>query len=323
MLRWGLIGCGNVAERKGGPALYSVEDSQLVAVMSRDSSKARDFATRHGAQRYYDSVERLLADNDINAVYIATPVFLHCEYTILAAEAGKHVLCEKPMGMDLNQCQQMIDVCRKNQVSLMSAYYRRFFPNVIKMKELFESGAIGDIVLARIQNHAPFNFQKTDELPWRVIPEMSGGGVLMDLGSHRLDLLLFLFGEVDRINGHAARMSWEYPVDDSVTFEMRFRSGVHAIGDVHWNLPKAVDSLEVFGTRGKLMANPLNSGQLILENQNQRQTFSLPTLNYTHVGLIQNFVNHLKTGEDIVCSGEEGIKTNQLIRTIYHQSNDF
>ena len=98
LLRWGILGCGDVAEYKGGPPLYTVEGSELIAVMRRDKEKAEDFAARHGAKRAYHTVEGLLADDGINAVYIATPPHLHCEQTILAAEAGKHVLCESRWG---------------------------------------------------------------------------------------------------------------------------------------------------------------------------------------------------------------------------------
>ena len=318
-IRWGIIGCGDVAERKGGPSLYHAEGSRLLAVMSRNLAKAKAFAHRHGAERIYDSVEQLLADPDIDAVYIATPVSLHCPYTIQAAEAGKHVLCEKPMGMNVAECEQMIAACRKNGVSLMVAYYRRRFPNIMKMKELIVSGAIGDVVLAKVHTHSPISIPPLENPPWRFQPGLSGGGVLMDIGCHRLDLLLYLLGDVEDVSGQAKNLSLPFPVDDSVVFRMWFRSGALAVGSFHWNIPVKADSLEVFGTKGKLSANPIGSGKLVLETSGTVQEMEFPNLPYTHLGLVEDFVNHLRTGGAICCPGEEAMKTNRLMADIYRR----
>ena len=110
-LRWGILGCGDVAEYKGGPPLYSVDDSELIAVMRRDRAKAESFAERHGAKRFYTDIDDLLSDDELNAIYIATHPYLHCEQTLRVAEAGKHVLCEKPMAMTVEECQRMVDAC--------------------------------------------------------------------------------------------------------------------------------------------------------------------------------------------------------------------
>ncbi len=316
-LRWGLIGCGDVAERKGGPALYSVSGSTLEAVMSRSLDKARDFAARHGTQRYYDSLKELFADDALNAIYIATPVYLHCEQAIAAAEAGKHILCEKPMAMNATQCQKMIDACRSNSVTLMIAYYRRFYPNIIKLKKLIDTGAIGQPLLARVENHSPLHLTPENKSHWKFNPKLSGGGVLMDIGSHRLDLLQYLFGEVAEINGRADRQFLSIDVDDSFTFEMKFKSGVRAIGSVCWHINRASDILEVYGSEGKLTIDGLNSGKLLLESTKGNHKYQLPALQCTHTGLVEDFLNHLRTGAPVNCSGAIGSKTNGLIEKIY------
>ena len=172
---------------RAGPPLYSVDDSELIAVMRRDRVKAEAFAERHGAKRVYTDIDALLADDETQCDLRrnAAP-YLHCEHTLRTAEAGKHVLCEKPMAMRVDECQRMVNACRDAGVTLMLAYYRNFYPNIVKMKALMDEGAIGDVVLARVNHTGFYNPNRHDLSSWRVDPKVSGGGVLMDLGSHRI-----------------------------------------------------------------------------------------------------------------------------------------
>lgn len=319
-LRWGIVGCGSVAETKGGPALYKAPGSQLVAVMSRDEEKARSFARRHGVKQHYSRIDDLLNHQEVNAVYIATPVASHCWLTLAAAAAGKHVFCEKPMAMNVEECHRMIEACRKNKVTLMIAYYRRFFPNIIKARELLEGEAIGRAILAKVMTSSPSNPAKNASQNWRIDPRLSGGGVLMDIGSHRLDLLLYLFGDAVRIEGITDSAALPSPVDDSVTFAMQFRSGVQAMGFITWALSAKYDSIEIVGSRGTITINEINSGRLKLQNDKGTNDFQLPVLEYTHIGLVSDFVRHIESGSAISCSGEVGLKTNALMARIYEQN---
>ena len=321
ILKWGIIGCGNVAEHKGGPPLYTVEGSELVAVMRRDPAKAEDFAKRHGAKRYYNDVNQLLADDEVNAVFIATPPYLHCEQTIEAADAGKHVLCEKPMAMSVEECQRMVDACKVAGVTLMIAYYRNFYPNIVKMKDLMNEGAIGDVVLARVNCTTFYNPNRADLKNWRVKPEISGGGVLMDIGSHRISLLEYLMGDIESVTGFAETVHQDIPVDDSAVFSLRFESGAHAVANINWNIGVGIDDVEVYGTKGCLRCSPLNSGNLTVETKSDGKVeLKQIPLPYTHTGLVEDFVNHIKTGEPIRCSGESGLQTNSAIAQIYAES---
>ncbi len=316
-LRWGILGCGNVAEHKGGPPLYSVDESKLIAVMRRDQAKAEDFAERHGAKRAYTDVDKLLSDDEINAVYIATPPNLHCEQTIRAARTGKHILCEKPMAMSVNECQQMVDACSEAGVTLMLAYYRNHYPNVVKMKALMDENAIGDVVLARINCTAYYNPNRKDLKNWRMNPEISGGGVLMDIGSHRISLLQYLMGNVASVKGFAETVHLEGNVDDSAVFTLRFESGAHAVANINWNVGIGIDDIEVYGTKGCLRCSPLNSENLTLETKSEGvKTLPQIPLPHTHTGLVQDFVNHIRTGEPIRCTGELGLQTNAIIAKI-------
>ena len=188
-IRWGILGCGTVTEVKSGPAFQKVPGSELVAVMRRDGEKARDYARRHGVPRWYDDADDLLHDPGVDAVYIATPPGSHAEYTVRAAQAGKPVYVEKPMGRTYAECQVMIEACEAAGVPLFVAYYRRALPAFLKIKELVDAGAIGAVRFVTMAVHRPPRpeDQEPDGLPWRVIPEVAGGGYFFDLAPHQLD----------------------------------------------------------------------------------------------------------------------------------------
>ncbi len=195
-VKWGFIGCGDVTEIKSGPAFAKVEHSRVVAVMRRDDEKAWDYAQRHGIAKWYTDAAQLLDNPEVNAVYVATPPAFHAEYAIMAARAGKHVYVEKPMALNYSQCQEMIVEAEKAGVMLFVAYYRRSLPYFLKIKDILDNGGIGEVRTAHIKLFRPAapEVWEQDPLPWRYDPEISGGGLLMDLGCHQLDLLDFFWG---------------------------------------------------------------------------------------------------------------------------------
>src|SRR2546426_3301233 len=149
-LRWGLIGCGDIARKRVAPALRDLPDCKLVAISRRRKDLVESFAREFGARRWHSDWRDLIRNEEVDAVYLATPVHLHALQTIAAAEAGKHVLCEKPMAMDVAECDQMIAACRANGVRLGISYYRRFYPVVIRIGDILASGEIGDPVWAQM-----------------------------------------------------------------------------------------------------------------------------------------------------------------------------
>lgn len=316
-IKWGIIGCGDVAEYKGGPALYQIKNSELIAVMRRDIKKAMEFAQRHRAKRFYGSVEELLRDKEINAVYVATPVYLHYEQVIKAAEAGKHILCEKPMAMNVAQCQRMIQRCKEKNVKLMIAYYRRFYPHIKRMRNLIETGAIGKPILARVSLSSYYN--PTVPRQWRIDPSLSGGGVLMDVGSHRIDLLIYLLGKVEKVSAFVETIHCDYLVEDSVVMILKFKNGAQGMINFNWNIRKGVDELEIYGIKGKILAKP-DSGNLEIHSVEGVRKFALPSPKSTHLGVIEDFVKSIQTGKEMACSGKEGMKTNQVIQGAYESS---
>src|SRR6266850_3456148 len=144
-IRWGIIGAGDVCEVKSAPAMNKIAGSKLVAVMRRNGRKAQDYARRHGVPKWYDDVDRLINDQEVNAIYIATPPDTHELYTLKAAKAAKPVYVEKPMARTYRECRAMIDACQQADVPLFTAYYRRMLPNFLKIKALLNDGVIGDV----------------------------------------------------------------------------------------------------------------------------------------------------------------------------------
>ena len=322
-VRWGIIGAGDVAEHKGGPALYNVEHSRLVAVMSRRADRAEDFARRHQAQRHYTQVEALLADDEVNAVYVATPPNVHAALTEQAARAGKHVLCEKPMAMTVAECRRMIQACRDHGVQLMIAYYRRFFPVVMKMKEAVDAGVIGHLVRARAAVADFYTPRADGERKWLIEKGTAGGGFLTDVATHRLDLLAFFLGSVrERSLPSSIPQHFDFDVDDASVLMMRFDSGTHATGAFNWNVGAPIDEFEICGTEGRLLARNLGAGQLEVVADGEVTPYSLPAPPITHLGLVAHYVECLRTGRPNALPGEEGIQATRMTEAAYASARE-
>jgi predicted dehydrogenase len=225
--KWGIIGCGDVTEVKSGPAFKKVSGSSLVAVMRRDAVKAKDYALRHGVPAWYDDASMLIQDPEVNAVYIATPPVYHEAYSIAALEAGKPVYLEKPMAMNVDSCQRILDASRLHHTKLCIAHYRRALPLFIKVGELIRKNTIGTIRLVNLQLlQAPKSFpESAKEANWRVDPSISGGGLFHDLAPHQLDLIMNWFGAVEKSSGFSANQGGFYLSDDIVSGEFVFANG--------------------------------------------------------------------------------------------------
>ena len=213
-VRWGIIGCGDVTEVKSGPGFQKAEGSALVAVMRRDRAKAEDFARRHNVPRAYTRAGDLIADPEVDAVYVATPPSTHCELSLRAAAAGKPCLVEKPMAMNHGECLRMVEAFRSAAVPLWVAYYRRALPRYVAVRDLLAGGAIGRVTSVRVE--VMDRLATRDEAAaWRFDPAIAGGGLLLDVGSHCVDLLDYLVGEIVEVAG--------FPVNTGGTYADRGR----------------------------------------------------------------------------------------------------
>jgi predicted dehydrogenase len=319
-VRWGMIGCGNVTEVKSGPALSKVTDSRLVAVMRRDADKAADYARRHGVAKWYSKADDLIHDQEVNAVYIATPPDSHAEYTAKAAGAGKPVYVEKPMARTFKECQEMRRICRENQVPLFVAYYRRTLPAFLKVKELIETGAIGEIRLVDVilQNPPRREDYDRDDLPWRVLPEIAGGGYFFDLASHQLDYLDYLLGPISSAQGQAANHGGLYPAEDAVTASFRFGSGV--LGSGRWCFTVSEkdhkDLITVVGREGEISFATFDETPIRLETKSGSEEFRVGKPGHIQQPLIQTVVDELLGRGECPSTGETAARTNWVMDEI-------
>mgnify|MGYP000938784063 CR=1 FL=1 len=317
MIRWGFIGCGSVTEKKSGPAFNKVDGSEIVAVMRRDKEKARDYASRHNIKKWYDNANDLINDNDVNAVYIATPPGSHYEYAIAAIKAGKPVYIEKPMAASYEECVEINKVSEETGVPCFVAYYRRTLPYFLKVKQLIDDGKLGDISTVQISFAIPpyATDYNRNNLPWRVNKEIAGAGYFYDLASHQLDLLDFIFGEIEDVYGFTHNTAGLYDVEDTVSTTFRFKNGVVGSGSWTFVAPKdtRLDQITIVGTKGKLTFSTFNFSPIELETSNDKQEFLLENPENIQFYLIQSIVNYLnEKGETPVSIEETSVSKEKL-----------
>jgi predicted dehydrogenase len=283
--------------------------------MRRTGALARDYAERHGVPKWYDDADALIHDPDVDAVYVATPPSSHREYTLRAAAAGKPVYVEKPMALDHRECRAMIDACRAANVPLFVAYYRRALPRFLRIKELIDSGAIGDVRLVDIIFHQPLSREDLDpaRLPWRVDRAIAGGGRFVDLASHMLDFLDFVLGPVRQVHGCASNQAGRYPAEDVVTGTMTFECGVQAVGAWCFTTFDKRDRTEIVGSRGRIAYSTFGTEPILLTNV--AGTTELRVDNPPHIQqpLIQTIVDALNGVGECPSTGETAARTSWLM----------
>jgi predicted dehydrogenase len=314
---WGLIGCGDIARKRVAPALRDGRGSGLVAVSRAQAALAEPFAREFGASAWYAEWRELLGDARVDAVYIATPVHLHAPQTLAAAEAGKHVLCEKPMALNPGECDRMIAACRANGVKLGVAYYRHFYPAIARIKNLLASRAIGDVVLAQINAFEAFNPPPGHPRHWFVEPAKAGGGPMFDFGCHRLEVLLNILGPVRRVTSVVANVVLARDVEDTAVAALQFESGACATVTVTHAAAEPQDTLVVFGTDGSLHMPVLNAGRIRIANGADERVESHPPASNLHQPLIDDFVEAVLNDREPSVSGETGRTVADVEDRIY------
>jgi predicted dehydrogenase len=316
-IRWGIIGCGDVAEKKSGPAFYKTDDSELIAVMRRDSDKARDYAERHNVPKWYDQADALIADTDVDAVYIATPPDSHADYTAQVAHAGKPVYVEKPMARNHSECQHMVDACQAAKVPLFVAYYRRALPGFLKVKSLVEDGAIGAVRFVSITLCNPAT-EDPNNPPWRVRPEVSGGGHFFDLASHQFDYLDYLLGPIASASGHARNQAGLYAAEDAVASSFAFESGVLGNGTWSFAADRRQDRIELNGDKGHIAFSTFDFTPIELTTATGTKAFDYPAPEHVQQPLIQTIVNALLNRGECPSTGASAARTSRIMDLIVH-----
>jgi 1,5-anhydro-D-fructose reductase (1,5-anhydro-D-mannitol-forming) len=303
MLNWIVIGIGDISTRRVIPAIQAESRSRLYGLVTRDPRKAASYNTR-----VWQSLDQALADSAVNAVYVATPVFLHAPQTVQSLRAGKHVLCEKPMAMNEAQARSMVQAAEAANRTLGVAYYRRTYPKVLRAKQLLDAGAIGQPVIAELTCHE-WRAGSASHRDWLLDPALAGGGPLYDIASHRIDVLNFFFGEPQRVSAFLSNALHQYAVEDNATVMIEYAGGVRGIVDVRWHSKIKRDECRIRGTEGEMELSPLNGPELTYPGGKEY----LPVQPNVHVPVIENFVDAVEGRASLLTSGETSFWTDWII----------
>lgn len=252
-LRWGVIGAGGIADRRTIPGMMLADNAELIAVMEINAEFAEKLRAKWNAKRAYTSDLELLADPEIDAVYIASPVFLHAQQAMAAADAGKHILIEKPLAMTSEEGQKVIDYCTAKGVQIAAGLMMRFGSYVQMMKQKISEGKIGRVV----SGYSQFTCWYPD-MPgnWRQSKKNGGGGAMMDMGVHCIDLMQYITGsKVRQVAAFHDTLSFHYEVEDSSMVLLRLENGAQCVVQSNFNIPDAASKwrVEFFGDQGRLV----------------------------------------------------------------------
>jgi predicted dehydrogenase len=317
-INWGIIGCGDVTEKKSGPAFDKVKNSVLVAVMRRDAGKAEDYALRHHVPKWYDDAAKLINDSDVNAIYIATPPSFHEEYTLAAIDAGKPVYVEKPMTLNYESAKKMVNAANENNVKLVVAHYRRGQPYFKKIKQLLDEKIIGDIRFVRLDFYSrPLTSEelKVTKNAWRVDASISGGGLFHDLAPHQLDLMYYFFGEVENASGFSLNQSKLYNADDIVSGNIVFKNGVVFNGLWSFNVDanNEKDICEIAGSEGTIHFSVFGKQEITITKNGETEIISFDPLVHVQQPMIEHVVDFFLDEGPNPCSGEDGAEVMRII----------
>lgn len=319
-IRWGIIGVGDVTEKKSGPAFYKIEHSALTAVMRRDEEKVKDYARRHQVSSWYTDADQLINDPQVDAIYVATPPDTHKEYTVRALKAGKPVYVEKPMAMNYAECLEMIRTAEENKQKLFVAYYRRALPYFRKVKELLDQQAIGKILTVDVKFFRPAS--ETDKDPeshtWRIKQAIAGEGYFYDMAPHTLDILDFLLGKINSAKGYGANRGGYYDVKDTISAVWEFESGVSGAGQ--WcfvsSLESTCDTVTIFGTEGEIRFNTFAFHPIELHTSEGKSEYAFPAQEHIQQPLIQTIVDELLGIGECPSTGISGARTSWVMEEI-------
>jgi predicted dehydrogenase len=320
MLRWGIIGCGDIAVKRVISALQSAQGSSLVAISRQNPRLLDECAKKFGIPFPEKRWEDLVSRDDVDAVYIASPVYLHAEQSLAAIHSGKHVLCEKPMAMDRHEAARMLNAAREDEVALGVAYYRRFYPIVKRIKAILQSGELGHAVYIRSDNFEPINPMPNQPRYWLMQPEKSGGGPMMDMGCHRIEAFTHLLGSVRQAKGTLFNSRYKRQVEDTAIATFEFESGAAGVLASSHAPGIPTDTLDIFCTDGSLHVPVLNGTELRIVNNREpgRPTVErFEALPNVHLPLVEDFIQAVSEQRQPGVDGAAGLEVTRLLDMIY------
>lgn len=319
MIHWGFIGCGEVTEKKSGPAFSMIKGSCVEAVMSRNADRARSYAERHGIHKWYTDPLALIDDPNVTAIYIATPPSSHATYAIMALKAGKPVYIEKPMAVSYEECLRINRASDEMHVPCFVAYYRRYLPYFQKVRELIPH--IGHVINIQIRFARPpreMDYRSADELPWRLQAPISGGGYFYDLAPHQIDIIQDLCGIITDAEGFSSNRGGLYEPEDTISACFRFENGI--VGSGSWcfvaDEAAAEDRIEIIGDKGMICFSVFTFSPIALHDAQGRHEFPIANPPYVQLPLIESVVRHLQGLDICTCTGVSATPTNWVMDRI-------
>jgi predicted dehydrogenase len=316
MIRWGMIGCGDVTERKSAPAYQQVEGFALHGVFNRTLAKAEDYAARHGVPHVFDSAEALIHAPDIDAIYIATPPDSHEAYAIEVARAGKPCCIEKPMAPDHAACVRIRDAFAERGLPLFVAYYRRTLPRFRQVKTWLDEGAVGAVRHVHWALTKPASADDLSGANWRVDAAVAPGGYFDDLASHGLDLFCWLFGDMTDVAGFAINQQGRYSAADAVTGCWVHKDGVTGSGSWNFGAADREDRVEITGSDGRISFSIFDEEPLRLSRGEETVELVIahpPAVQHFHVEAMRD---HLAGHGDHPSTGDSGAHTAWIMDRI-------
>lgn len=319
-VKWGMIGTGSVTEVKSGPGFYKSKNSELYGVYNRNRDKAIDWTKRHGINKVYETIDEMLMDENIDAIYIATPPNVHKEYAIRCLEAGKIPYIEKPMAFNYNECQDILKVSKEKNIPVYVAFYRRGMEKYIKIKELLDEGVLGNIKYVEVRQIMKLEDSdlNREKLPWRVIPEITGGGKFIDMGVHVLDILDFFFGHINVAKGVATNLGGYYDVEDTVSASFMFENGVVGNGMWCYVAGHEEEYVRIVGDKGYMIFEGLGYGPVKIYDGNEVQELKFNSPDHVAQPYIQQVVDEIigfkKSNANIQSAANVTRITDEILR---------
>ena len=289
--------------------------------MSRNGKNARRYAERHGINKWYTDAQELIDDPDVNAIYIATPPSSHATFAIMAMKAGKPVYVEKPLAANYEDCARVNRVSEETGVPCFVAYYRRYLPYFQKVKQIVQNGTIGNVMNVQVRFAVPprdLDYSNPENLPWRLQPDIAGGGYFYDLAPHQLDLLQDMFGVIVEADGICANRANLYNVEDSVSACFRFESGLPGSGSWCFVAHESAkeDRITVIGDKGQVSFSVFNYDPIRLNTLDGTQNITVPNPPYVQYPLIKSVIEHLQGISVCSCTSVSATPVNWVMDRI-------
>lgn len=312
MIKWGFIGCGDVVQHKSGKPFWVEGKSQVVAVMTRNIENAKAYAQAHNIPTYYNDVNQLINDPNVDAVYIATPPSTHMSYAKLAIEAGKPVYVEKPMGIAYEDCVDVVKLSEEKKVPLFVAYYRRCLPYYLTVKKMLEDGTIGQIRGVNVLHY--MDPLPADDSPWKTDPAI-GRGLFFDVSCHAIDTLDFMFGPIAEVSGGSSNMRKRSACDDTVACHFTFESGV--MGNAFWcfDAGQYQERIQVIGDLGQLDFHIHNDCiELVVNGEAKQMQIKHP--DFIQEPMVHNVIDALLGLGEAASTGVSALRTAKMMETV-------